>query len=285
MRDPEVSIRPSPFGSQRPTIPIATTVNIARVASAFSTDRTYQPLFLQALQGYFKDTTRLVKQGDVIAVAINTDDLSRHHGASEDEDADDLEIELELVAISYCAEQLLTGSQRSRVSGRAQRSRVLPHHKRGTQRTVTPWRGVLVGHVHCRYGRRARLLGRSFGDAHGADRPRACSCAGHGSIPWHWYDHRSCRCTPCIHRGIGQRVFAPANDIQDPDTPYGKLLALASAALNRRAVDYHLQLSILLEGPRGVGKSTTASWVAQRLGIHVLEVSNRFARCKVSQFG
>lgn len=117
VREPEVSIRPSPFGSQRPTIPTATTVNIARVASAFSTDRTYQPLFLQALQGYFKDSTRLVKQGDVIAVAINTDDLLRHHGTSEDEDADELDAELELVAISNCAKQLLTESQRGRIPG------------------------------------------------------------------------------------------------------------------------------------------------------------------------
>ncbi len=104
MREPEISIRPSPFGSQRPTIPTATTVNIARVASAFSTDKTYQPLFLQALQGYFKDTTRLVKQGDIIAVGINTDDLLRHHGASEDEDADEQDAEFELVAISFCVE-------------------------------------------------------------------------------------------------------------------------------------------------------------------------------------
>ena len=61
------------------------------------------------------------------------------------------------------------------------------------------------------------------------------------------------------------------------ETPYGKLLALASAALNRRAVEYHLQLSILLKGARGVGKATVAGWVAQQLGIHLLEVSTWLA--------
>lgn len=65
----------------------------------------------------------------------------------------------------------------------------------------------------------------------------------------------------------------PADLIPNQDTPFGKLLALSSAALNRRAVDYHLQLSILLQGARGVGKATVASWVAQRLGIHLFEVS------------
>lgn len=41
----------------------------------------------------------------------------------------------------------------------------------------------------------------------------------------------------------------------------------------RRAADYDLHLSILLKGARGVGKFTVASWVAQRLGMHLLEVN------------
>ena len=88
-RKPEVTLRPSPFGSRRPTIPTAKTVTIARVASAFSTDRAYQPLFLQALQAYFKRTTRLVKQGDVIAVGINTDALLRQSSTHTDDHVDD----------------------------------------------------------------------------------------------------------------------------------------------------------------------------------------------------
>lgn len=69
-----------------------------------------------------------------------------------------------------------------------------------------------------------------------------------------------------------QKVPPPADLIPNQDTPFGKLLALSSASLNRRAVDYHLQLSILLQGARGAGKATIASWVAQRLGIHLFEV-------------
>ncbi|KAL1947477.1 hypothetical protein VTO73DRAFT_14438 [Trametes versicolor] len=239
VRDPEVSIRPSPFGSQRPTIPTATTVNIARVASAFSTDRTYQPLFLQALQGYFKDATRLVKQGDVIAVAINTDDLLRHHGTSEDEDADELDTEFD-----------------------------------GAESHGEPNEVVYFLITNVEHNVPSRLGEVSSSDMYIAATAGELGC---------WVDPSVTRMVQtgleharvpdmAQYLGIGQRVPAPANDIRDPDTPYGKLLALASAALNRRAVDYHLQLSILLEGPRGVGKSTTAGWVAQRLGIHVLEV-------------
>ena len=85
-------LRPSPFGSRRPTIPVAKTVTIARVASAFSTNRAYQLLFLQALQGYFKQSTRLVKQGDIIAVGIDTDDLLRQPSAL-DEDGGEVDVQ------------------------------------------------------------------------------------------------------------------------------------------------------------------------------------------------
>lgn len=51
-------------------------------------------------------------------------------------------------------------------------------------------------------------------------------------------------------------------------------MSLTSAALTQRAMDYDLQLSFLLKGGRGIGKFTVASWVAQRLGLHLFEVSS-----------
>ena len=89
-RKSDVCMRPSPFGSRRPTIPVAKTVTIARVASAFSTVRAYQPLFLDALQRYFKRSTCLVKQGDIIAVGINTDDLLRQPSGLDEDGADEV---------------------------------------------------------------------------------------------------------------------------------------------------------------------------------------------------
>ena len=89
----EVSLRPSPFGSGKPAIPTARSVTIARVASPISTDRAYQPLFLRALQDYFKDTTRLVKQGDVITVAINTDEVLWQAGDGADDAGEGVDAE------------------------------------------------------------------------------------------------------------------------------------------------------------------------------------------------
>lgn len=54
--------------------------------------------------------------------------------------------------------------------------------------------------------------------------------------------------------------------------PFNKLLALSSATMARRAIDYDLDTSILLTGARGVGKFIAATGVARQLSMHLLEV-------------
>jgi peroxin-6 len=65
----------------------------------------------------------------------------------------------------------------------------------------------------------------------------------------------------------------PSSHLLGHESPFGKLFALSSAILARSAVDYDLHMSILLKGARGIGKFTVATWVAQRLGMHLLEVT------------
>lgn len=79
----QISVHASPFGSGQPAIPTARSVTLARVVSPLSVDRTYQPLFLQSLKNYFDSTLRLVKQGDLIAVGIDTDSASFNGVAEE----------------------------------------------------------------------------------------------------------------------------------------------------------------------------------------------------------
>lgn len=87
-----IRLRSSPFGSRKPAIPIAKSLTIARIASPFSMDRAYQPSFLRALERHFKSTIRLVKQGDVIALKIDSDDIraqideGKRDGAENDEE-------------------------------------------------------------------------------------------------------------------------------------------------------------------------------------------------------
>jgi peroxin-6 len=89
-----VCLRASPFGSRHPAIPMARTMTIARVASPLSTDRAYQPLFLQALKRYFNGdgrTKRLLKQGDIICTDIDADHLRRVSSWPTDETISDLD--------------------------------------------------------------------------------------------------------------------------------------------------------------------------------------------------
>ncbi len=67
---------PSPFGSYDPPIPIAQSVSIACVASPLSMNRRFQSLIFNALKTYFNSGRKLVKQSDVLAVPIDTDDSS-----------------------------------------------------------------------------------------------------------------------------------------------------------------------------------------------------------------
>lgn len=80
--DADVTLRSTPFGSHPPPIPVAKAITVARVASPLSIDRAYQSAFLQSLQDYFRRRKRLVKQGDLIAVRVDTDE-TRHFWAHE----------------------------------------------------------------------------------------------------------------------------------------------------------------------------------------------------------
>lgn len=78
------------------------------------------------------------------------------------------------------------------------------------------------------------------------------------------------------HRGVLDEGFArlplDITPAASASTPYPKLLDLVSAAFLPNAVQYNLRLSVLLKGARGIGKQTTARWVAQEAGVHVIEV-------------
>ena len=54
---------------------MAKAVTIARVASRLSTNRSYQPLVLQGLKNFFDGKRRLIKQGDLVAVKVDLNQL------------------------------------------------------------------------------------------------------------------------------------------------------------------------------------------------------------------
>ncbi|KAL6309205.1 AAA-domain-containing protein [Sparassis latifolia] len=241
--DSDICLMSSPFGCRQPAIPMARAVTIARVASPFSTDRTYQYSFLRALQGYFKGTTRLVKQGDVITVKINTDDI-QHQGEEDTSGEDGSDVGLESPCSSDNANEfiffIVTNIEHNVVSNR------------GGATSPDLYVGSTVGELGCWVDPSVTRVIQT-----GVEHARVPDAA--------------------LYLGISAPILMGSESLSSslisPDGAFGKLLALTSAALNRNAVDYQLQLSILLQGPSGVGKYTVATWVTQRLGIHLYEVS------------
>jgi hypothetical protein len=53
---------------------------------------------------------------------------------------------------------------------------------------------------------------------------------------------------------------------------YAQLLGLSQAALMPQALTFDIPISMFLKGSRGIGKFTTATQVAQHLGMHIFEV-------------
>jgi hypothetical protein len=80
--DPELRTTPTrlylhaaPDGILSRNLPTAKTVTIARVASRLSTNRSYQPLVLQGLKNFLDGKKRLIKQGDLLAVKVDLNEL------------------------------------------------------------------------------------------------------------------------------------------------------------------------------------------------------------------
>ncbi|KAJ7470448.1 P-loop containing nucleoside triphosphate hydrolase protein [Mycena latifolia] len=235
---------PGPFGSGKPVIPTAKAVTIARVASPVSVDRAYQPSFLRSLKSYFNDSKRLVKQGDLIAVGINTDVAA----TDEAENTEALDVDEKYMTPRRNDEIvffLVTNIEHDVIAGAGQISSRDPYLD-STMGELGCWidpavtRLIQTGVEHCRIPD----VGTYFPP-----------------------DRNSPRALFAFLNGL------PSSHLLRPSSPYGKLISLCSATLLRDAVDYQLHLSVLLKGARGTGKFTTACWVAQRMGMHLLEIN------------
>ncbi|KDR81364.1 hypothetical protein GALMADRAFT_239217 [Galerina marginata CBS 339.88] len=239
---PEIYIRPSPFGSFNPAMPTARTVTIARVASPTSINRQYQQLFVNSLKEYFESGKRLMKQGDILVVMIDTD-FSRLNpeqdndneqpifGSSFDFRPNDV-VFFKVTNIEYD---------------------VMPRSNPSSQDI---YNGSTLGELGCWVDTSITRMIQT-----GLEHSRVPSIRSYLNID------------PAGRNTFSKLAAEEFPNLMGAGSPFSKILALASAGLSQRAVDYDLQLSFLLKGARGVGKFTVASWVAESLGLHLFEVN------------
>lgn len=89
----EVFLTPTPFGARTPTLPVAKSVTVARVATAEGVDKRYERAWLRGLKRVFNTssgqasvsgTGRLVRRGDIFGVPVYRD-----RAVTEDDDLSD----------------------------------------------------------------------------------------------------------------------------------------------------------------------------------------------------
>lgn len=240
-----ITLRPSPFGSRQPAIPIARTVTIARVASPVAVDRAYQALFLRSLKSFFDSAKRLVKNGDVIAVSLDTDAIHHEANAESDDHSDSDKAEYKITSPARANEVVYF-----RITN-------IEHDVMQNDTTTDVYVGSMLGELGCWVDPSVTRMVQT-GVQHSWIPDLGIYFELDPMGPQHHYST------------LMVRSFS---HLLGTGSPFEKLVAISSAATTQRALDYKLDFSVLLKGARGAGKFTTACWVAQRLGMHLLEVN------------
>ncbi|KAK7466888.1 peroxisomal assembly protein [Stygiomarasmius scandens] len=230
-----LSVHPSPFGSREPVIPIARSVTIARVASPFSINRVYQPLFLQALKDYFRGNRSLVKKGDIIAVGIDTDDILKVQDHISEDDTPEIQHystertnETVFFMITNVEHEVFLSDSNSIA--------------------LDTYSGATTGELGCWIDAESTKMVQT-----GLE---------HSRIP----DVSS-------YLEADRSPKFSESSMPSSEKPLQKLFRTLSVIADQRGVDFNLQLSILLKGARGIGKFTSVCAVARSLGLHVIEVN------------
>ncbi|KAH7921477.1 AAA-domain-containing protein [Leucogyrophana mollusca] len=242
----QVSISRTPFDGRRPPIPVATSVTVARIASPFSTERSYEPSFLRSLRLYFTSTTRLVKRGDVVAVRIDTNVAASDTGSGYDESFNN-EIDWSMFS-AYPAFSPRRGNTTVFFIVRSvdYDANILEDANSEDMNTD---RGFTKGDYGCWVDPRVTRVIQI-----GLEQNRIPDLSSYTGL-----DHE------CIS----------SNPTSSPAliSPSDKILHVSNATRVRDAGDYGLELSILFKGARGTGKFAIAARIAQQLGVHLVEVN------------
>ncbi|KAL1674956.1 P-loop containing nucleoside triphosphate hydrolase protein [Schizophyllum commune] len=240
----------SPFGPSQPPVPTARSVTISRVGSPISINKQYQSQYLTKLKQYFEERKRLVKKGDMIALAVDTN-VARITQQDNEEVGDGVADERSVcssIANSGNAVVffVITNVEHDAVPGAVQSGA-------GAQDVYA---AATYGELGCWIDPAVTRMVQS-----GVDHAYVPAVDGY------------------VLSDAGQRPALPhsvegaESPLTLPASPYGQLLDVMSIIHSRRAVDLDLNLSILLKGSRGCGKQTTVSWIAQRMGMHLMEVN------------
>ncbi|EJD02070.1 AAA-domain-containing protein [Fomitiporia mediterranea MF3/22] len=230
-------IRASPFGTGPPSIPIARTVTLARIASPLSLDKTGHSIALKALKAKLGASKCLAKEGDIIAVTVGMDDTIEL-----DESIDDASTEEEYDEVFKTSIDADNHSS-SNIVYFVVSSLEYDVPKSSVDSGVDEFSRTASGELGC------------------------------------WIDSSVTRVVqvglehlPTPHTRHNPSTNADF-DVGSFNGCFSKISELISAALEKDAAAFGLDLAILLRGPGESVVMTLVDTVARCLGFHLLEVS------------
>lgn len=234
-----VSLHPSRLrGDDELCLPLAQSVTVTGIASPLIINKAFQPLLLQHLKKHFQIRVRSVQQGDIIAVLLDTNE--NHLAEQIDGKLDEITVH----GFPFMPSRLNSVAF-FRVINVVPET-VLPdsaHDFRAQYKT---------GDLGCRIDPFTTcVVQQGIEQSH---------------IPYlHKYFGNWSNTSSLLNHSSSRTHFKA-------ETVYDDFLQVAQIALMRNSIQYNLHFSFLLHGPRGVGKYTVVSSVAQQLGMHLMEV-------------
>lgn len=242
---PEVFVTPTPFGARQPTLPIAASMTLSRVATAEGVDKRYERAWLRGLKSHFAATDsegerrqRLVRRGDIISVPVwvgkpvaEDEDVSEDDGNASD-DGDDAPSTSKPSAVAYFA---VTALQFEPL--------VPPEDDFSSSLASKARAGELGCWVDAGIGGETSLV------LAGVERARVAGRAGDQT--WH--------------------------NLAPPPPPFcapaaSTLRDLIRSSFSPLALARLFPLSVLVKGARGAGKRALVKALADELGLSVVEV-------------
>ncbi|GAA5889484.1 hypothetical protein JCM5296_005959 [Sporobolomyces johnsonii] len=224
-----------------PSLPTASSVTLARLASPHSVNKLYQPLFLEGLKEHFQGRRRVIRKGDVVAIGIEEGRarfIGGGNGEGKGDEPEEIELPTSISAPTAVVYFLITS-----LSLPSDETPHPPRHPADLDEELES------GALGCYVDPKVTKLLQT-----GVERGRVPDVGG-------W---------------LGLADLTPplpafSLDASSP-TPASRLYDFISAALAPNSSRYDLPLSVLLKGARGSGKRTLVRGVARKAGVHVLEL-------------
>lgn len=243
-------------------LPFADALSISRVAGPLSINRAYQPLFLNALRSYFEGRRRVVKEGDIVSVAFDSAKVRWTRSSNEGEESSDdktanaedntelnlpgADVEKERpTAVVHFRVSSLTPELNEPDDGADDEGQ-----QQNDQEFQLAHRARL-GELGCVVDTSLTKIVQT-----GVDKTRVADVQA-------WL---------CVVTDTPPLPSAPS-PLTSETSVYATLMRLVQATLLPHAASFGLHLGVLLKGARGSGKKTLARWVAQRAGVHLVEIN------------